>query len=429
MRLPMSPPVPRRRQAGAIAITVALSLVFLLAAAGVAIDFGRLFVIRTELQSALDSCALSAARELDGSDTAIVRAQSAGPSAGNAQALNFQSASWADRPKLSSASLRFFDRQYNPTTSPAQARYARCEHAHASAGTWLLQVMNVWSPAQAPRDLAQVGAFAVATRGSAQSSCPVPLALRAAAGASAPLWGLVPGQWVSLLSKRGVPAPGQIGWANLDGSTNAAETEREMRGHCGSRVGDQLGTPGVQMGIADAWNERFGIYKNGVSASPTHAPDFTGYAYTFNNWPSGKNAYQGPRPASAPAGAQPYVAKAKVFASCGDTSTRVSDCEAITGLKLGGGFKSLAQPGVFPPGQGEGHSEFGAQRRIVTVPVVNATGKVQDYVCMLMLQPLSTPLVDVQLEFIGNAGAADSPCTTIGLPGGVGGPLVPVLVR
>jgi len=46
-----------------------------------------------------------------------------------------------------------------------------------------------------------------------------------------------------------------------------------------------------------------------------------------------------------------------------------------------------------------------------------------------MLQPLSSPLIDVQLEFIGNAGAANSPCTTSGLPGGSAGPRVPVLVR
>jgi hypothetical protein len=48
---------------------------------------------------------------------------------------------------------------------------------------------------------------------------------------------------------------------------------------------------------------------------------------------------------------------------------------------------------------------------------------------MFMLQPLSIPIVDVQLEYRGNAGAPGSPCVTAGLPGGVAGPLVPVLVR
>jgi hypothetical protein len=68
-------------------------------------------------------------------------------------------------------------------------------------------------------------------------------------------------------------------------------------------------------------------------------------------------------------------------------------------------------------------------RRIVVVPVVDGASKVIGWSCMLMLQPLSIPLASVQLEFRGLAGAAGSPCTTSGLPGGTTGPLVPVLVQ
>jgi hypothetical protein len=63
------------------------------------------------------------------------------------------------------------------------------------------------------------------------------------------------------------------------------------------------------------------------------------------------------------------------------------------------------------------------------VPVIDGGGRVIDYACMLMLQPLSIPMSDTWLEFRGNAGAAGSPCTTSGLAGGTAGPLVPVLVR
>jgi hypothetical protein len=55
--------------------------------------------------------------------------------------------------------------------------------------------------------------------------------------------------------------------------------------------------------------------------------------------------------------------------------------------------------------------------------------KVSGFLCMLMLQPLSIPLTDVQVEYIGNASDAGSPCVTSGLAGGTAGPLVPVLVR
>jgi hypothetical protein len=42
---------------------------------------------------------------------------------------------------------------------------------------------------------------------------------------------------------------------------------------------------------------------------------------------------------------------------------------------------------------------------------------------------MSIPVVDMQLEFRGNAGAMTSPCSTNGLAGGTAGPLVPVLVQ
>ena len=63
------------------------------------------------------------------------------------------------------------------------------------------------------------------------------------------------------------------------------------------------------------------------------------------------------------------------------------------------------------------------------MPVINGLNKVIDYACMFMLQPMSSPTVDVQLEFVGNAGAASSPCTTNGYAGGTAGPKVPVLVQ
>ena len=54
----------QRRQRGAVAVIVALSALVLLGFAGMAIDVGRLYINRTELQSAADACALAAAGEL-----------------------------------------------------------------------------------------------------------------------------------------------------------------------------------------------------------------------------------------------------------------------------------------------------------------------------------------------------------------------------
>ena len=60
-------PVPsRREQRGAIAIIVGLSLAVLIGFAGLALDGGRLYLTKTELQNAADACALAAAYELSG---------------------------------------------------------------------------------------------------------------------------------------------------------------------------------------------------------------------------------------------------------------------------------------------------------------------------------------------------------------------------
>ena len=65
----------------------------------------------------------------------------------------------------------------------------------------------------------------------------------------------------------------------------------------------------------------------------------------------------------------------------------------------------------------------------MTVPVTDSTNRVIDFACMLMLQPLSIPMTDVQPEYVGNASNPSSPCSFSGMPGGAAGPLVPALVR
>jgi uncharacterized membrane protein len=122
-----------------VALTVALCLLCVLGIMGLALDFARLFVIRGELQTAVDSCALAAARELDGQSDSITRAISSGRMVGNANAVNFQSLSWAGQPQLSQASLEFMDRNLQLTSQPQAARYVRCQHAHESVGAWLMR--------------------------------------------------------------------------------------------------------------------------------------------------------------------------------------------------------------------------------------------------------------------------------------------------
>jgi hypothetical protein len=427
----------RRRQQGAIIITVALLTLFLLGFMGFALDFGRLFVVKSELQTAMDSCALAAAQELDlqpsigGGPSAIDRAINAGKTAGNLNAVNFQSTSWSGKGQIDDAGITFRDQTFAITTDPTVAQYAECQHVQPGVQMWLMAAMGVFSGnTTLYPDTRNVMARAVATRAHGQTTCAIPVMLKPKAGGSAPNYGFTPGEWITVLTSQSTIPGGYIGWANLDGSNSASETAAEMNGACGTAVSDVLGTPGTQTTIADDWNYRFGIYKKlpNFSTDPSYMrPDFTGYSYTDDNWPaadptnpSSKSccAYDGSKPGTAHSSAENFVSKRASFGACAPDGT-VTSCESINGISLNS-FKYLASSGA--------HAE-GANRRIVTVPVTDATNKVIDFVCMLMLQPLSIPMADVQLEFIGNASNASSPCSFSGMPGGAAGPLVPALVR
>jgi Flp pilus assembly protein TadG len=414
----------RRNQQGAVIVTVCLMMLFLLGVMAFALDLTRTFVVKSELQTAMDSCALSAAKELDGTASAITRATNAGMTAGNLNRVRFQSANWGGAGQIVAGNISFRNATYTPTTAPAAARYVECTHTQTGVQLWLLQALQAFSSDPTFTNTQDVMARAVAKRTNAQTSCPLPLALKPKAGGTAPDYGFTNGEWVTLLMGPGEATNGQIGWANLDGSNNAAETQAEMKGRCGTKVGDKLGTPGVQTAVADEWNSRFGIYRNTGDPAVDH-PDYTGYSYTATNWPARSNAYSGSSGGSEPT-ADNFQAKRASFASCDDQGTRLrgaNSCESITGLNLGS-FQRVATPGS--AGQ---HGTLGQSRRIVLVPVVNGGMQVIDYSCMLMLQPLSIPMAPVQLEYLGNAGLPGSPCSSGGLPGGAAGPLVPALGR
>lgn len=405
----------------------AMMLLLLLGFMGIALDFGRLFIVRTELQTAMDSCALAAAQELDGQSTALTRARSAGLTAANLNKVNLQSVSWDGKGQLTNADITFKDSAYSDTVA-ASAKYAVCSHSQAGVKMWLLHILaaNGGDPLLNPT-ARSVLASAAATRASAQSTCPIPVAIKARSGGSAPNYGYQVGEWVTIYDKGGAgAAPGEMGWYNLDGSSSASETSKELSegGSCGTRVGDVLGTPGAQTSVSDVWNYRFGIYKNGTGASEHH-PDLSGYAYSALNWknPTPQNAFSGvPIVGTDPAVAN-YISQRTATQSFGGPA---ADLKAGSLIVFGdknklNSFKSVATKIE--------NSLYGYNRRVVVVPVINASNKVTDYVCMFMLAPMTGPNDPVQMEFRGNAGNVASPCTTNGLAGGTAGPLVPVLVR
>lgn len=421
-----------QRQLGAVILTVCFLLFFLLGFVAIAFDLGRLFIVKTELQTAMDSCALAAAQELDGQSGSLARARRAGTTAANLNRVNLQSANWDGQGQLPDTGISFRDAAYTPTGTPASARYAQCEHRQNGVRMWLLHALGAFTGNSAAHPATRaVLASAVATRGSSQSTCPIPVAVKARIGGSASNnYGFMIGEWVTVFDKGGAAAAaGEMGWYNLDGSNSASETAAELAegGYCGTRLGDTLGTPGAQTSVDRPWNYRFGVYKNSDSPSLNH-PDQSGYAYTSANWKNAvpQNAFAGAPAPGSHASAQNYVTKRAAWASLADTGTNIK-----TGSQIAFGdnnrlnsFQKLATPGT----AGE-HRQYGTNRRLVIVPVINGASQVTDFVCMFMLHPLSGPNDPAQLEFRGLAGIAASPCAPGGAPGGASGPLVPVLVR
>lgn len=66
-----------RKQRGALLVMLAILIIVLVAIAALALDLGRLFVLRSEVQNAVDAAALAAAAELDSKSDARLRARQA----------------------------------------------------------------------------------------------------------------------------------------------------------------------------------------------------------------------------------------------------------------------------------------------------------------------------------------------------------------
>jgi len=176
----------QRRHAGGVLIMVALSLALLIGFLGLVIDVGRLFVTKTELQSAMDSCALAASAELrpglsPTDPLAVSRAVSAGMTAGNRNNVGFQEAAAG----ITASDIYFSDRLSNNTTTfpfgyvvsgaanPATAKYVMCARSSGGITSWFIEVLQIFLGGTANPSV--VGAWATATTAPAQTNCGVPI--------------------------------------------------------------------------------------------------------------------------------------------------------------------------------------------------------------------------------------------------------------
>jgi hypothetical protein len=427
-----------RRQRGVVAVVFGLMLVVLIAFAGLAIDLGRFFVIKSELQNAVDACALAAASQLRpglNDSVALNRAVAYGRvfttgGAGNEGAIknrvNFQS----EPVNITADQITFAAALAGPYATASAgpnnaAKYAKCDVPLEGLPVYFMRILNLIG--LGPIGEQTVSAMAVATLGS-QTCNVVPVGVCTKNSADTVHHGLTPGEWLPLGDKL---APGVFGWVDYSpvaGGTPEVKDGLTATGQCDLPVvGASARENGKKTSAQEAWNTRFGIYSNPyrIDDIASMPPDKTGYAffnakdsktgidYPWTNWPradlSGPNALDGSN-----AGNPNYEEAGR--------SLLAFQPEART---------ILSGPATFATGgAGNEYDTAGrSKRRVVVVPILDCSGKpmnIEGLACMLMLNPFGRvggDLINGKLEYIGPASVFPCGNTT------VTGPKMSVLVK
>lgn len=410
----MVPKIPhKKRQGGAVAIMVGFSIFVLVGMLGLVLDLGRMFIIKTELQNGVDACALAAARELTGDANSLERAEAAGILVGGRNRVDFQKESETGFVVEFSEHLAT-GYASKDSADPLAVKYVKCSLPRSGIVPWFMGVMGEGQQT--------VSAMAVASRVPAQINCAIPLGLcsnpsppaNCPDGSAPDVYGLCVGEWRNGKFGAGDGAGGAFNWLQFPGMASGAQGVIDAltgTGDCSLAIHDTVPAETGNLGNAGAkaWNSRFGLYQpacDPVGDSTCPKPDFTGYTYTPTTWPPQYNAlsdFQAKRAINAP-----YQG------------------DAATGLNLPGGYQHLSTAQ---------HAAAGADRRLVTVPIVDCatwgSGHVADllnFACVLMIRPVVAS-GDVYMEYRGVSNLPGSPCATSGLAGGTVGPLVPTLVQ
>lgn len=412
----------RHHQKGAVVITVALLTLFLLGFIGIALDFGRLFVVKSELQTAMDSCALAAAQELDGTADALTRATSAGKTAGNLNKVHFQ----GEPAGLVDLEITFSDTligTYSNTFTPvANAKYAKCTHTKSGMVPWLLQAMTAFSGNAAYSATQGVQALGIAVNAPSQTTCALPIGICEKPG------GYQPGEWLLGAVSSAEAITGQFRWVDFSGGGGGAKELKDVirgPGQCQLPANNTLvGKPGNNGSAADAYNSRFGLYQGSAGPSTENGvPDLTGYAWYLDAAPT----------------QPPYPNK---YGSAGGYVSKKTANTPYQGDNLSPDTQGLNN--VVPPSKIFAGSlgTAGAKRRVVPLPVIDCaafdglggsgTIKISSLACVLLLHPIKKGAgpnsTKMWLEYIGLATDPGSPCANMGLAG-AGGPPVPQLVQ
>ena len=265
-----------RSTSGAVAPTVALSLVALIAAGGIAFDYARLASMNTELQNAADHAALAAATQLDGRAGACDRARAAAvgmvsnktlmANDGNGLAVTVTQGSGCAANAADGVRLYQDITHTTAATSDANARFAMVVVDSRTANYALTPVVGALSS----------GAIsATAFAGLNQAICKVPpVMLCNPAESTDPDFTTTNyiGKGIRLISNDGGGnyGPGNFGFLATNAGNGASVLGQELGastvpGDCVQETGVTT-DPGNMVSVRDALNTRFGIYNSVNSA-------------------------------------------------------------------------------------------------------------------------------------------------------------------
>jgi len=267
-----------RNRDGAVAPTIALSLVGLVAIGGVAFDYARLASMDTELQNAADQAALAAASQLDGGANACSRAATAAQSMlanqtrmandgnTNGRAITIPLETTCD----ATGQVRFYQNisKTSAATSDANAKFVEVTVDGRTARYALTPIAAAFSSGSIT---------ATAFAGLDTAICKVPpLMLCNPNETGDPSFTIANyiGKGVRLVGNDGggFYGPGNFGFLDVGAGNGAATLRQELGGtnvpgNCvsGSTVDSETGNI---ITLRDALNTRFGIYDGGSLNQP-----------------------------------------------------------------------------------------------------------------------------------------------------------------
>lgn len=258
-----------RNETGAVAVSYALALTGLVAAAGVSFDFARMATMSSELHNAADQAALAAATQLDGSANAITNATTAASGLVSNKTVMANDGLGTG---VGISNLTFYatyadaEAWTNPTTDPTQARFVRVNVTSRKAFYAYTPVVSLFSSDN-------IGA--AATAGLSSSICRVPPVFMCNPSETSDPGFTVSnyiGKGLALIGNTGSTyGAGNFGWLQSTAGPGASQLRQEI-GQLIPAIDCQPANavttePGQDTSVLDAVNTHLDIYASDMNSA------------------------------------------------------------------------------------------------------------------------------------------------------------------